>query len=1746
MHFWTFFFKTFLPPFPNDDVLLVKQVGDVDADDDRIDLSLYDELDKENQRTASTSITASTSKCRRGLFGATDPNLPNEMNGLDLEQQQEYNIETVPDASEIYSYATGCRQPHICLALLGNLQMPDHQFYYRSAATSTTGTISTNTSSTPGRPPLMQANISTPPPYRTVSHFGFISPRQPPRLEHKHLPLVVQPSTAYNAYYYRPMQRAISYEEIFSTPRYEKLCQPCFDHLLRLKPEIRRITASAPASSSEDDVASGSGSGSGSGGSGSGSDGSRKLPTLPELDDELAAADDSFNYERLLQHQAQPPGLNPMSTQTFTSSGPNFINLIERFNFSEESADINYEPNQHGVTSDFSLGDHSQAASPTSGHPAPSSGAPIANITEIWDFGNWQEKENEFDQQPLTERRITFEITQFFGTQEQPNTNRTTSRPLMHRDERQQRKTEFQELWEDHLEYFEAKEQMESEVSPLKVENTVQIPLDESEIKSLLNKQDPEEDDEENQEQVAEGGIPSIESSLTEPKEVVDVLPQMLQEFEESLSRAGQNLGRLVETTRKLHACLDTTPEPEEENQECSIFRSITFENLSNTNDAAALTVERSQPLNSLFDDIDAIEAEVTDSDHPDYEEKHDDEKPVTPSSMRTEESTTEKEKDHVGEKDVDEVECPTSTNVPETDTASHHDEMATASTTTQEPLTNDSDIFSPLEREILQRIESDNLKEVDEIFGKIDHSIRNKITPSKLDNLINEETFTTCTHIYSPPDGDKTPCPPPSSSLSSLSMMHNISAPCSPAAHTHVIIRQVPRLAAASTSSPRPNSRSSSTSSKVESLERSISSTTFVYSSNPRKRRNFVQENIRNAFKPRSGVTRPNQRKLKPAVHSDTSSLCAFQSGQRDSGARLWVSLPTPPRPKTSPHRHLYTSPRTPSPYAIRRKPPGHQLARQCGGGFISTPCTSSASLDCSLHRTLSSSTFLIGLDEPAELENYVRDSFSTETFEFDFNNESNVEISEEEQVEDETVRPEEDEAEEECTAERTSDDYVLNTEEAVAESSYAEEEPSTNQDSHKGTEEDEQTDQQLNEDENVKFHSQVVSQMENSLNINPIESESETNIPVINFNLETAQEATVQGTSSLTEQNSYQITINEEIVETENSIELQRSYSSSEEMFADDIKEKTSRREEMRRNHDTGEGDEIWKVKPERIESGENVNENKSSTGESNNLERSQEDENDQDEDDEDNSEEPKVTTSDSFENRELPSENSRNSHENLNDAEEREVAGGHNFIEDSTDDDVAPAVPGSPVKVNSSGYSLTSVGGAFCIRSTRPVRKSIDDNDDSDSMDDTPYEKLICVTDAQNTNNTQDDTQNASTSRSKGGAEDAQMDDHANAVQEDEIVLNTCCTLTNETTLYVMEEPSLDEIQTPRLGENIEDAVVPDLHCVFPDSSYYQEFEDDVLYHDHMMYSSNSTIYDEDEDEDDIQFSPQPGYIIDDDFNDMPVAPSTPDELILVIRPNDYIQQMNSIPMADNNQIMPYASTDDDLDDLHLTASFFCSDVEDIELEAFNIDISNVQIDSLIPTLSNGLQEDFEIREFNVAPNAKQEVELKVTGESFQEELSGEFKNEIYGNDKQLKDAAISNDNLYFEPSKGEDDKNLKNFSLCNINDPEILRNVDYLSDSLINGDLICDLGDIKLTTYTQQLEDRISDINEMIMEETMIGNKTDDQAMGLDTYHNHLNEMGQLKRKNTTASDIDIGEPVSQKSKESLQTDEKNLF
>uniref|UniRef100_A0A1A9ZI38 Uncharacterized protein n=1 Tax=Glossina pallidipes TaxID=7398 RepID=A0A1A9ZI38_GLOPL len=153
-----------------------------------------------------------------------------------------------------YKKSAQCSTPNICETIFRSLHKPRREFVQQNLIWNIPFSHSFSTS--PASMPeinygLRRARVDSPQkscklpnqahkrqsPYRTVSHFGFKSPQRFSKPDHKHVPAPSEPKK------YVPLRRSISYEEIFSSPRYVDLCEHCFEQIVRLKPELMSYRA---------------------------------------------------------------------------------------------------------------------------------------------------------------------------------------------------------------------------------------------------------------------------------------------------------------------------------------------------------------------------------------------------------------------------------------------------------------------------------------------------------------------------------------------------------------------------------------------------------------------------------------------------------------------------------------------------------------------------------------------------------------------------------------------------------------------------------------------------------------------------------------------------------------------------------------------------------------------------------------------------------------------------------------------------------------------------------------------------------------------------------------------------------------------------------------------------------------------------------------------------------------------------------------------------------------------------------------------------------------------------------------------------------------------------------------------------------------------------------------------------------------------------------------------------------------
>uniref|UniRef100_A0A0K8W562 Uncharacterized protein n=1 Tax=Bactrocera latifrons TaxID=174628 RepID=A0A0K8W562_BACLA len=310
------------------------------------------------------------------------------------EKANTVSVVTTTDTDEAenpYKKSQACCTPAVCDSIFESLRRPsanDNNLIFNIPFTTEspdTTSISANTprktrfdmpkkhATADGSSGKNQAQAqATTSPYRTLSHFGFNSPQRDPQPDHKHIPCAKEQKK------YVPLRKSISYEEIFSSPRYVDLCEYCFEKVVRLKPEVAQQTQVRMRNLCDYN---------GTGGgitervhSGtcpgimyqSGSDGmtydyveyassdtteetlppfSSQLEPVQEVVEEVEPDSNEDEHATMI---ALPP---TMYTQTLnrTSSNSSFIEKIMRLNYSEESADWSYAHTPHKVASSTNL-----------------------------------------------------------------------------------------------------------------------------------------------------------------------------------------------------------------------------------------------------------------------------------------------------------------------------------------------------------------------------------------------------------------------------------------------------------------------------------------------------------------------------------------------------------------------------------------------------------------------------------------------------------------------------------------------------------------------------------------------------------------------------------------------------------------------------------------------------------------------------------------------------------------------------------------------------------------------------------------------------------------------------------------------------------------------------------------------------------------------------------------------------------------------------------------------------------------------------------------------------------------------------------------------------------------------------------------------------------------------------------------------------------------------------------------------
>ncbi|XP_065369415.1 uncharacterized protein LOC135961764 [Calliphora vicina] len=483
-------------------------------------------------------------------------------------------------------------------------------------------------------------------PYRTVSHFGFNSPMREPQPDHKHVAV-----NSENEHKYVAVRRSVSYEEIFSSPRYLNLCEYCFERVVRLKPELMKYkiklhNLTEQSNSEENDVT---------------------VDTVSSINyNQYSPGNDPNESFSIFSFQMDPV----VEVEEKRSSNDNFLasdktnstfnEKITRMNYSGLNSNSDYINTPHTVSSEYSIPELEDV-----GFKSSTDLKKITSTDKVADYAN-NNYNNSNSHHSLTEIYdcnnyigagtatnklfITTELnSESFENTVKIQNFKENSHKLMNREDRSRRKLEFQELWEDHVNFAENRENVED------------LSLY-SDTKSVVNKS------------------PNNVSKMKPARHLFNLHQQgyneVVEEYKSTLSRLKFNSTERRKTENILS------------------FPTKGSMNIRNNGVVARKT---NKP-------------ECYQKSENDY--KLDDLNKVSQVSKLNKSS----------------------------DTALADSKSAVAFT--YNICSENTDKFSPLERRILEKIHVNELSKSEEIFGKIENTIRNKITPSMLELIIKEQSL--------------------------------------------------------------------------------------------------------------------------------------------------------------------------------------------------------------------------------------------------------------------------------------------------------------------------------------------------------------------------------------------------------------------------------------------------------------------------------------------------------------------------------------------------------------------------------------------------------------------------------------------------------------------------------------------------------------------------------------------------------------------------------------------------------------------------------------------------------------------------------------------------------------------------------------------------------------------------------------------------------------------------------------------
>lgn len=259
-------------------------------------------------------------------------------------------------------------------------------------------------------------------PYRTVSHFGFNTPKRALNPDHKHIP--------FYAGRYISLPREITYDDIFASPWFADKCEGCLSRALKMKFNV------TPGSSDECT--------------------SSTLETIPEDEEYQAIASTKFE-DKIMRF-------------TYEKESPyvGFVLTDKRLNVASASVDLTELDGAVGGEGVPSMMNVRRECAPRITEVAGNEGV-TSNVEDTYDEEHVGESYHESYHSNEEDSYGEDRATAGDDKEDSPRRNKddeevqVVSPRLMGREERIARKEEFVELWQDHVDYYSNKESGEED-----------------------------------------------------------------------------------------------------------------------------------------------------------------------------------------------------------------------------------------------------------------------------------------------------------------------------------------------------------------------------------------------------------------------------------------------------------------------------------------------------------------------------------------------------------------------------------------------------------------------------------------------------------------------------------------------------------------------------------------------------------------------------------------------------------------------------------------------------------------------------------------------------------------------------------------------------------------------------------------------------------------------------------------------------------------------------------------------------------------------------------------------------------------------------------------------------------------------------------------------------------------------------------------------------------------------------------